>query len=153
MAAENSIFEIILPVLVFLVIIGVNIGVMWYVVANRRKADAICRKLVTEQMSEIKMIAYATTAKTSRFNRRGLLVMLRDKLVFFPLGKGELLEMSFSLIQRAAWPGGIWSIVPMRKLEIYINDQKLMFMIGRSIFAAWRAGIEKMAPSLAAGNM
>ena len=67
MAAGNSVFEIILPVLLVLLVFGINIGVMWYVVSNRRKADALCKELITNQGTEIKMIAFATLVKSSRF--------------------------------------------------------------------------------------
>lgn len=152
MAAGNSVFEIILPVLLVLLVFGINIGVMWYVVSNRRKADALCKELITNQGAEIKMIAFATLVKSSFLNKKGLLVMFNDKLSFYPIGKGDRTEMAFPLISRINSPGGFWSIVPMKKLEIYLSDQKLTFTVSRTMSTVLLAGMERLAPALAAAQ-
>ena len=69
--------------------------------------------------------------------------MFNDKLSFYPIGKGDRTEMAFPLISRINSPGGFWSIVPMKKLEIYLSDQKLTFTVSRTMSTVLLAGMEK----------
>jgi hypothetical protein len=135
---------IVLPLL-----LGISGLVIAQMVRQRRRADAVCGEIMDAHMPEVKMIEEAKLIRKFGFNRGGLLVMFKHGLTFIPTGKGERIEMPFSQITRVdRSQRGLWSISPVRKLDIYLNNTLYSFSASSFVSTAWMAGIEKMVPAL-----
>jgi len=117
---------------------------------KRRKADALCNDLINKHMGELKMIAESTLIRSAIFNRKGLLVMFTDRLVFMPLGRGDKIEIPFAQITKATASRSIFSSrnIGTRKIDLYSGGQRFSFGINPFVYIAWLAGIEKLASAL-----
>jgi len=145
---DDKTFEILMPIIILILVLGINIAVFAFIYLKRRKADAICGEMIQNHLGEIKMMVYAMQKRKLFSGKDGILIMFRDRIVFRPMGKGEIIEMPFTRISRIATPRfSLFATSMGKKMEIYVDDQKRQFYINPYVYGAWRAAIEKISPS------
>jgi len=139
---------VLLGFLFFAAIIGIDIVVFAWIYRQRRKADRICRELIERQINEIKMVAYAKFVRSAGFNQNGILAMFNDRVVFRPLGRGQILEMPLAQISRVSTGRFGSGMGVIKKLEFELGNQRLRFYIPPLVSSAWREAIEKTMPAI-----
>jgi hypothetical protein len=144
MAGDES-GDFLFGLIAVVLVIGVNIAIIGYMVWQYRRADALCRELLDTYFPRLKMLVPATQVRSAAFNRRGVLVMLDDRLVFRIFRKGEPLELPFA--QLRGFTPGKFGIGMIRKLELVGENSRVKFYISPGVYRAWQLALEKQMPA------
>ncbi len=116
-----------------------------------RMADKLCRELVANSFGRMRMAVESSYVKSPISVVQGILVMLPDRLNFFPVGKGEQVELPLASITGAKWPkSGLLSLGPVKRVEFITPERSYKFTVNSFIYPVFEAGIAKLNPGLSA---
>ena len=132
--------------------LGIRLGIPLLMFRRTgRIADRVCREMVANDFGRMRMAVESNYMKSPVSMVQGILVMLPDRLNFFPVGKGEKVEVPLAMITGAKWPKPGWlSFGPVKRVEFITQERTYKFTVNSFIYPVFEAGLVKLNPGLAA---
>ena len=130
-------------VIIFIVII---VLVLRYAMKAMKKAEQVGKEVVEQFWEDMKLASECTLGK-GFVPKPGILVMLKDRLVFIPFMSDTKLEIPFSQITKLT-PLKFSSQNQTKGFELYLGDEKMRFYVNIYLFPVWKVALEKNIPAL-----
>jgi|GEM_PF-2368020 len=135
------------PIGVIIVIVVVALFIR-YALKISKKAEQMGKEVVEQFWEELKLATECSFSK-GLVPKIGLLLMLKDRLVFLPLTSGQKFEIPFSQITKLT-PLKFSSQNQTKGFDLYLGEEKMRFYVNAYLFPVWKSALEKNIPTLGA---